>query len=144
MTATIKVESLRFGPLEIEPDKVIEFPRGLPGFESCHRFALLNPSEENPKYFILQSLDELDVAFYISDPSRFGFSYEITLSDQDVADLEVKDVAETAVVVMLSKPDENGPVSANLNSPLVLNLAKRRGLQHVFAKLKYNVSLKDD
>lgn len=144
MTATIKVESPRFGTLEIDPDKVIEFPRGLPGFESCHRFALLNPADESPKYFILQSLDEPDVAFHISDPSNFGFTYEIMLSDEDVADLKVTDVAETAVVVMLSKAKDDAPVSANLKCPLVLNLNQRRGLQHVFANLKYTVSLKGE
>jgi flagellar assembly factor FliW len=34
-------------------------------------------------------------------------------------------------------------VRANLNSPLVINTLARRGLQHVFSSLNYNVSHKE-
>lgn len=138
----MKIESPRFGTLEVEPSKVIEFPRGLPGFESCHRFSLFHPEGEDPKYFILQSLDEPDVAFHIADPARFGFSYEIALSDEEAAELGLADPAAAVVAVILAKPETAAPLSANLNAPLVINLAARRGVQHVFARLDYAVTLK--
>ncbi|HEX8987081.1 MAG TPA: flagellar assembly protein FliW [Rhodocyclaceae bacterium] len=135
----MKIESPRFGTLEVDLDKVIEFPRGLPGFEDCHRFTVLSPSDNDPKYFVLQSLDDPAVAFYVADPARFGFSYEIALSDEETAELQLTDPSQAVVVVLLTKPDENAKLSANLNSPLVLNLATRRGLQHLFARLSYDV-----
>ncbi len=138
----MKIESPRFGTLEVEPSKVIEFPRGLPGFESCHRFSLFHPEGEDPKYFILQSLDDADVAFHIADPARFGFSYEIALSDDEAAEIGLADSDAAVVVVILSKTEPATPLSANLNAPLVINLAARRGLQHVFARLNYAVTLK--
>lgn len=136
----MKIESPRFGTLEVEPSKVIEFPRGLPGFEECRRFTLFHPEGEDPKYFILQSLDEPAVAFHLADPALFGFSYEISLSDEEIATIALTDPAQMAVAVILTKPEDGGPLSANLNAPLVLNLAARRGLQHVFAALKYAIS----
>lgn len=138
----MKIESARFGTLEIDPSKIIEFPRGLPGFESCRRFALFDMEGEDSKYFILQSLDDTEIAFHISEPSRFGFSYEISLSDEDAAAIGLTDPADIVVVVILSKADDEAPVSANLNAPLVINLATRKGLQHVFARLDYKVTLK--
>ena len=140
----MNIDSPRFGTLEIEPSKIIEFPRGLPGFEELKRFTLLHPDEQAgaaPSYFILQSVDDPAVAFHISDPARFGFNYEIVLSDEDAAMIKLADPAAAAVVVMLVK-EAGGGVRANLNAPLVLNLDARLGVQHVFARLNYEVTLK--
>lgn len=139
------IDSPRFGALEVEPSKIIEFPRGLPGFEDIKRFTLLHPAEqagEAPSYFILQAVDEPAVAFHIAEPARFGFNYEIVLSDADAAMIRLADPAAAAVVVMLVN-DGSGGVRANLNAPLVLNLEARLGVQHVFARLNYEVTLKD-
>jgi flagellar assembly factor FliW len=137
------IDSPRFGALEVEPSKIIEFPRGLPGFEDVKRFTLLHPAEqanEAPSYFILQSVDDPAVAFHIADPARFGFNYEIALSDEDAAMIKLADPAAAAVVVMLLSEGEG--VRANLNAPLVINLEARLGVQHVFARLNYEVTLK--
>lgn len=142
MQIPTRVDSPRFGTLEVEPGKIIEFPRGLPGFEACRRFSLFHPEGGEPKYFILQSIDDPEVAFHIADPARFGFSYEISLSDEDAALIGLADAAEAVVAVILTKPEASTPLSANLNAPLVINLASRRGLQHVFARLDYAVTLK--
>lgn len=136
-----KIESTRFGLIEVAEDKMIEFPLGLPGFDS-RRFTLLHPEADDgsgPKYFILQSLDEADVAFYIVDPAVFGFSYEITLDDAVSEAMGLSDPADAAVMVMLSRDDDNAPLRANLKAPLVLNLGKRRGVQHIFERLDYTV-----
>lgn len=138
----MKIDSPRFGALEVESAKIIEFPRGLPGFEACRRFTLFHPEGEEPKYFILQSLDDDTVAFHVTDPARFGFNYEISFSDEESSLLGLTDPATVAVVVMLTKPENDEPLRANLNAPLLINLAARRGLQHVFANLNYQVTLK--
>ena len=137
----MKIESPRFGTLEVDPSKIIEFPRGLLGFEDCRRYTLLEPPGDESKYFILQSLDDPALAFHVCDPSLFGFSYEISLSDDEAAEIQLADPAEAAVAVILSKP-EGAAMSANLQAPLIINMASRRGLQHVFARLDYAVTLK--
>lgn len=139
------IDSPRFGTLEVEASKIIEFPQGLPGFEDLKRYTLLHPTEsagEAPSFFILQSVDDPALAFHIADPARFGFNYEIALSDEDAAMIHLANPAAAAVVVMLVNEGGNG-VRANLNAPLVLNLEARLGVQHVFARLNYAVTLKD-
>lgn len=150
----MKIESPRFGTLEVEPSRVIEFPRGLVGFEDCKRFSLFHPEGEGqqPSYFILQSLDDPALAFHIADPAQFGFGNEIILSDEEAADLALGDAeprivnsvanaaAPLVVMVMLSKESSSQPVRANLTGPLVINLDTRRGLQHVFARLDYKIA----
>jgi flagellar assembly factor FliW len=148
----MKIESPRFGTLVVEPSRIIEFPRGLVGFEDCKRFTLFHPEGETPSYFILQSLDDAELAFHIADPAQFGFNHEIVLSDEEAADLALTDsdrnvvnsvanpVAHLVVVVMLSKGGAGQPVRAHLNGPLIINLDTRRGLQHLFARLDFNVT----
>jgi flagellar assembly factor FliW len=144
----MKIESPRFGTLLVEPERIIEFPRGLVGLEDCKRYTLFHPEGEKPSYFILQSLDEPALAFHIADPAQFGFGHEIVLSDEEAADLALADtdrnVADAAanlvVVVILRKEGPNQPLRANLNAPLIINLDTRRGLQHVFARLEYSIA----
>jgi flagellar assembly factor FliW len=138
----MKIDSPRFGTLEVDPSKIIEFPRGLLGFEDCKRYTLLEPQNEDAKYFILQSLDDPAVAFHVADPSLFGFTYEIALSDEDAAEIQLTDPSQAAVAVILSKPHDAARLSANLHAPLIINMTARRGLQHVFAQLDYAVTLK--
>lgn len=131
--------------LAVDPDRIIEFPAGLPGFENFRRFTLFHPElvEGNaPRYFILQSLDDETIAFNIADPELFGFNYEINLSDEEAAALDLADSSEAAVVVVLVKDKISGELRANLKAPLVLNIRTRRGIQHVFSHLNYQVTLK--
>lgn len=141
----IRIESPRFGTLEISPERIIEFPSGLPGFEDSKRYSLFHPEGDDPKYFVLQSLDHPDVAFHVADPARFGFTYDITLSDDESALIGVTNPADVVVAVMLLKEVRglgDPSVRANLNAPLVINMATRKGLQHVFSRLDYQVTLR--
>lgn len=142
MTAMINIDSPRFGTLQIEPSRIIDFPVGLAGFEDCKRFTLFHPEEDSPRYFILQSIDDPAVAFHIADPALFGFNFDINLTDEEAALLQLESPDDVAVVVILTKGDPSDPLRANLNAPLVLNLVAKRGLQHVFSTLNYNVSTK--
>ncbi|HEX5394282.1 MAG TPA: flagellar assembly protein FliW [Rhodocyclaceae bacterium] len=141
---TIRIESPRFGTLEVSPERVIEFPAGVPGFEEAKRFSLFHPEGDDPKYFVMQSLDIPDLAFHVTDPSRLGFSYEITLSDEESAAIGMKDPSEAVVVVILAKEGikVGGPLQANLNAPLIINMATRKGIQHVFSRLDYQITLR--
>lgn len=148
MTA-MNIDTPHSGTLEVAPDRIIEFPHGLTGLEDYRRYTLFHPETKDgelPRYFILQSLDDPLIAFNIADPSMFGFSYEIELSDEESAALDLADPSEAAVVVILVKDalpgSAEGKVRANLKAPLILNVRARRGIQHVFAGLDYQVALK--
>ena len=141
--SAMNIDTPHSGTLEVAPDRIIEFPRGLPGFEELRRYSLFHPESEAgvPPYFILQSVDDPGVAFNIADPALFGFNYEINLPDEELAVLNLADPTEAAVVVMLVKEEAGGQVRANLKAPLILNVNARRGIQHVFSNLDYQVML---
>jgi len=139
----MKIDSPRFGTLTVETGKIIEFLEGLAGFETCRRYSLFHSDNATPKYFILQSLDDPEVAFNIVDPAQLGFSYEIALTDAETDLLKLADPGDAVVVVIVWKGEtEKGeaPLRANLNAPLIINIRERRGLQHIFAQLNFAVT----
>lgn len=134
VAAVIRIDSPRFGALEVSADRIIEFPRGMPGFESLRRFFLFHPEGgDEPRYFVLQSIDDPSIAFHLADPALFGFDYEIMLPDDDAVAIGLTDPTDAVVAVILVR-DGSTPLRANLNAPLIINTRTRRGLQHVLAR----------
>lgn len=139
----MNIESPRFGTLNIEPSKIIEFPLGLYGFETSRRFSLFHPEDAETNFFILQSIDDVDLALKIVDPARLGFSFEIELSDKEAELLKLADPSDAVVAVILWKDQDDSdsaPPHVNLKAPLIINTRERRGLQHAFMKLDCTLS----
>ncbi|NMG35066.1 flagellar biosynthesis protein FliW [Azoarcus sp. TTM-91] len=143
----MKIESPVFGTAEIADDKVIEFPAGLPGFESCHRFVVVHEAGSAAGVFMLQSVDERDVAFSITGPELLGVTYEFQLSDEEVELLQLKRPEDALVAIIIRKEDASGSpatagLRANFMAPLVFNLSARRGLQKVINRLGCDIVLR--
>jgi len=143
----MKIESPVFGPFEISEEKVIEFPAGLPGFESCKRFALVHEEGSAASVFLLQSADDPAVVFSLTSPETLGVNYEFSLDDDEVAMLKLTDPTDAFVAVIVRKDDAGGsPASAGLRAnfmaPVVINVDARRGLQKVIGKLGCDITLR--
>lgn len=138
----MKISSPVVGEIEVSPERVITFPAGLPGFEACRQFALLQAEDtEAPQLFLLQCLDDTDVGFTVTTPDILGLNYEFTLSDAEVDDLQLTDPADVSVLLIVRRDGDN-PVHANVMAPLVINTATRRGLQKIIGKVDTSVTLK--
>ncbi|GAA5178053.1 flagellar assembly protein FliW [Niveibacterium umoris] len=140
----MQIESAQFGTIEVADDKLIQFPGGLPGFEDCRDFALLHPDADQPRVFYLQSSTHPDVAFSIASPDQFGLHYEFTLTDDELASIELQRAEDAAVMVILRRnAEESGsPVRAILTAPLVINLGSRKGLQKAIANVGCDITLR--
>ena len=131
----MKLTLARFGSEEvvIDPNTLIAFPNGLPGFEDCKRFKLFH-SGDSPIVFWLQSVDDLSVVFSLADPDLLKVSYELTLTDEEQSALRVEAGDELYIAVILSQQTENNvtaqsAILANLKSPIVINVSKQIALQ---------------
>ena len=54
-----KVNTLRFGEIEVEEEKVVHFEDGIPAFEDEHEFLIIPYDDESP-YVFLQSITTPD------------------------------------------------------------------------------------
>lgn len=130
----MEVRTTRFGVIDIAEDRVITFARGLLGFPQHQRFCLLEPGED-ACFFWLQSVDDPELAFVVTDPSLFVSDYAVQIRPEQMASLELKDLADAQVFVIVNKVDQT--LTGNLQGPLVVNTLTRSGEQMVLAEKKW-------
>ncbi len=128
------VHTGQFGDLDFEEESTFLFPRGLPGFEHCRRFLLLNQPSLEPLVH-MQSLEIPDLCFLALPVQSIDSTYETELSPEDQQTLG--DAPMTIDLALLSMTLD-GQWSANLLAPVVINLADRVAVQAVRGDLKYS------
>lgn len=119
----------RLGRRVIDPDKIIHFPRGLPGFENEHDFTLLPLRQDGP-LLILQSINRKEVGLLVADPYSFLPSYPVVVGEAEQQLLQINETADTAILVTVTVPagkPENAVL--NLTGPIVINHQGKIGLQ---------------
>ncbi|PYI51179.1 flagellar assembly protein FliW [Paenibacillus flagellatus] len=122
------IQTLQFGELEVQPESVISFEHGLPGFESLHRFTVVTPDPEVPFSF-LQSVDDGDVAFVLTNPFLFYPDYEFDIPEEVRQQLRIGQENDVAVWSIVSIRDDLATSSLNLLAPLLINVKERLGRQ---------------
>lgn len=132
----MKIQSSRFGELEIAPDDVVEFADGLLGFPACHRFTLLADPAHEP-FMWMQSLDEPALAFVVIDPLLIEPDYRVETSSSDVEALALEDPGKARILVIVSIPEDPMDMTANLKGPLVINPESRKATQLVLVTDRY-------
>lgn len=134
----MKMTLPRFGSdeVEIDPNTLIEFPNGLPGFEGCKHFKLFHSvaSVDSPVIFWLQSIDDPLVVFSLTDPEFLQIFYEMTLTDEELSTLQVESDDELQIAVTLARQEESNitvqsAIIANFRSPIIINVSKRIAIQ---------------
>lgn len=117
-----RVESSRFGTLEIADETVIDFPAGLIGIGGS-RYALLTRSED-AAFQWLHAIDDPDLALPVTDPFTFFPGYEVRLSDEEAARIGVVDPDRADVLVIVRAAEELQHFSANLLAPILIHEGK--------------------
>jgi flagellar assembly factor FliW len=116
----------QLGHFSIDASQVITFPLGLPGFERCRRFVVLDSEEWAPLRH-LHSVEE-PVSFLVVDPRAVLQGYRCVLSQTDLVRLGA---TESDVLLWLSivTVDASGDACANLRAPIVVNPGRMLGYQ---------------
>jgi flagellar assembly factor FliW len=125
----VKVATKAYGLIDVDSRQKITFPRGLFGFETCRDYVLLD-AERQPFYW-LQSADSEAVAFILINPFLFRPDYEVDIKNEDLADIGVDSPEKALIFSIVTIPGDGGPMTANLQGPLIINRDTRTGKQAV-------------
>ncbi len=143
----MKISTVFFGQQEIDPDTIITFPNGLPGFDKCKRFKLFHSEEYEPLQ-CLQSLDDVEACFSLMEPILFGHEYEMLLSDEDLALLKISDAENLMILLMVYKADDEDqrratdiPMHTNWQSPIIINVKEKIGLQKILTSITKTIKI---
>ena len=132
-----KINTLRFGELEIEEQDVVRFADGIPAFEDEHEFVVL-PYEEGTPYMFLQSMATPELAFLMTDPFVFFPDYSFELDDENMDKLEIKTMDDVLVCTLISIPRSGvADMTTNLLAPVVINRHTMQAKQIVLEKNQY-------
>jgi flagellar assembly factor FliW len=130
----MNVQTTRFGIVEVDDDRIIDFPAGLLGFSSYRRYALLQP-EEDAVFYWLQSMETPDLAFVVTDPSQWVAGYEATIRREQMEALAMSSIEEAQVLVIVNRYGQS--LTANLQGPIVVNTVRHLAMQLVLAEKRW-------
>ncbi len=128
------VQTSRFGPVEVDTQRIINFPRGILGFPQFQQYLLIQP-EQDSSFYWLQSIETADLAFVVTDPLLFVPDYIVPLREETRTELNLKDLSEANVLVIVNKIGDT--LTANLQGPLVIHGTTCVASQIVISEKKY-------
>ncbi|CAM3526714.1 flagellar assembly protein FliW [Marinicrinis lubricantis] len=133
----MKLLTKRLGEIIYKSSQVIRFPLGLPGFRCINQFIIV-PIDEDVPFSYLQSIDDGDISFIITDPFYFFPDYEISLSEELIQDLQIFNEQDVRIYTIVSSDKTISQATTNLLAPIVINVHKNVAKQYVMAHSSYS------
>ena len=130
----MEVRTSRFGVLDIAEDRVITLPKGVLGFPNYTRYCLLQPGDD-ACFFWLQSVDDPDLAFVVTDPTLFVPDYAVPIRGEQMESLNLDKLEDAQVFGIVNKV--NDELTGNMQGPLIVNTLGRTGEQMVLAEKRW-------
>ena len=131
----MKVITKAYGPVDVDENQKISFPQGLFGFESYKDFVLLDAEQE--PFFWLQSVDDVHIAFILINPFLFRPDYEMNIDNDELHAIGISDPAKAVTFSIVTIPSDAGPMTANLQGPLVINRETHLGIQAILTDSRW-------
>lgn len=131
-----------FGEMECAEDAVFRFGAGLPGFESETEFVFLDRPTQKPLVF-MQSVRTPETCFIALPVLVVDPHYCLAMPDEDLAALDLAAgrqprIGDQVLCLALLTALEGVEPTANLRSPIVVNLLNRKGVQSIQLDASYS------
>jgi flagellar assembly factor FliW len=143
----MKIDTSRFGTIEVAEENAIAVPNGIPGFPKMRRVMLMaagaapgqKAPEQDHSLFWLQDLDDGDLAFMAVVPWSVFPDYDL---DFDATALDILDEEDVRILnlVTVRRVDGEAQLSANLRAPLVVDTRQHRMHQVIMHDMQLPVS----
>jgi len=135
------METKNFGKISFEHDSELEFPSGLPGFDSRRRFVAVRFVESDPIIY-LQSLEDPELCFITMPILAVEPQYKLKVKGEDLGQIGLTAarqprIGEDVLCLTVLSLYETGP-TANLLAPILVNLRTRQAVQAVAPESEYS------
>ncbi|MEG9295779.1 flagellar assembly protein FliW [Mangrovibacillus sp. Mu-81] len=132
----MKIKTKYHGEIDVKEDGVLNFEQGIPGFAVEKKFVLL-PLPENDLFHILQSVSTPQLGFVVTDPFLFTKEFDFELDQGSVDTLGFTDEKNVKVLTILTMKETLHDSTANLQAPIVINLANNKAKQVILNDSNY-------
>jgi flagellar assembly factor FliW len=134
----MQIDTLRFGPVEVDKEKLIEFSDGIPGLEQYRIYAILQFDESYPLVW-LQSTEDTGICLPVLDTFAVLPDYVFDMDEADVRQLELSSPEQIHVVSVVVIPEDIQGMTVNLAAPIIINTTTGKAKQIVLSGTEYNV-----
>ena len=125
----------RFGEVEYDPENLLHFPEGMIGLPQLKKFIVMPNKKKGPLFWI-QSVDDPDFAFVLTDPTNFFLDYQIVFEDTEKKTLQMKKDEQGFVLVVVTVPPDQ-KITLNLSAPILFFPRTNRAVQVILEKSEY-------
>ena len=127
----ITVNTKAYGKIDVDERQLIHFPFGIFGFENLKDFVLLDAAQQ--PFYWLQSLDVKETAFVLINPLVFRKDYELDVLKGDLEEIGLSGGEEDNILLfaIVTVPQNQQKMSANLQGPVVINRDNKQGRQSI-------------
>ncbi|MDE5864424.1 MAG: flagellar assembly protein FliW [Lachnospiraceae bacterium] len=130
-----------FGEVELDDDKILEFPHGIIGFEELRKFAIIYDEKNEGATTIswLQSLEEQSLALPVIDPLAVTTDYTPMIEDELLEPLGNPADEDLLFLLAMTVPSDMTKVTANMKAPIIVNTVAKKGVQLIVENEDYPV-----
>ncbi len=111
-----------------EVEGAVWFPHGVIGYPGPCRFAVVEGTEENP-FVLLVTEEHGGLRFPMIDPLLIRPDYGVSLSAEEIDEMEIESRADLALYVIVTLPEDGGEATVDLRAPIAVSRANRVGMQ---------------
>lgn len=132
------INTARFGQVSYKEEDVLFFPRGIPAFESNHKWILAGSDDSAIKW--LQNIEDGDLALPVTSPDAIRPDYNARIPEDELKLVGSVNPADLALLIVVSIP-KSAPwnMTANLRAPILINLKTRKAVQVIALNEEYPI-----
>ena len=132
----MKKINTRFGEVEYDPDNLLLFPAGLIGLPNLRHFIVMPNKKQGPLFWI-QSVDDPDIAFVLTDPTNFFLDYQLEPEDSERQSLNLEKGDDCFILSVVTVP-ANQQLTLNLAAPILFAPKTNRAIQVIIENSPYS------
>lgn len=127
---------------EVAKKNIINFPKGIIGFEQLKNFIVII-NEDIAPFMFLQSLDDDNINFVCVESFNVKDDYSFNLNETVTDRLELNNMSEVLLLSIVTISENIEKSTANLLSPVVINMRTMQAEQVILDgavyPVKYNI-----
>jgi len=132
----MKTLQTRFGEIEYDPENLLHFPAGLIGLPNLRDFIVMPNKKQGPLFWI-QSVDDPEMAFVLTDPTNFFLDYTVEPGPSERQSLRIEE-EDTCYVLSVVTVPENQQITLNLAAPILFTPKSNRAIQIILEQGDYS------
>lgn len=138
----MKINTPTFGEVDVDENNIVSFASGILGFDDLKKYIVLSADDEDTVFYWLQSVEEPEISFIVTNPFLFIQNYEFDIPESVVKQLELENQEDLIVysITVITENIKNATI--NLKGPILVNSKNKKAKQIVLDGDEYPLKYK--